>query len=103
MTKDFMIILDKRYSTKFLSDVIEENIKIEKKHRVSRNNHIMVAQSEGMLFDVESEFIKCRMLGKCEEKERAFVEKVIRQLGEKKIFVHFYGKENSLSPKLKII
>ena len=103
MTRDFMIILNKKYSTKFLSKVIEENVLIEEKYHVSRNNRIIVAHKQGMLFDIECEIIKCRMFGKNEHKEKMLVESIIKQLGRDKIFLHFYGKENNLFPDLKTV
>lgn len=103
MTRDFAIILDKKYNIKYLDKMIAETVDIEANYKVSKKNHVIIAKNANIVWDIEDEIVKGRILEKSGEKEKKIVENFISKIGKENIYIHFYGKENFLSQDLKII
>lgn len=103
MTRDFAIILDKNYSIKYLDKMIAETADIEVNYKISKKNHVIITRDVNIVWDIENKIVKGRVLDKNGEKERIIIENFISKLGRENIYIHFYGKDNFLSPDLKTI
>lgn len=103
MARDFAIILDKKYNIKYLDRMIAETADIENRYKISKKNHIIISRNANIIWDVENEIIKGRILKKNGENERKIVEDFVSKMGKEKIYIHFYGKSNFLSSDLNII
>lgn len=103
MGRDFIIVLNKKYSIKYLDEIIEEIVDIETKYKISKKNHIILVKNAKIMLDIENETIKGRIFETNCTKEKNIVENMIKKIGKDNIFIHFYGKENFLSSNLNII
>ena len=98
MGKDFAIVPIKNLNVDATSKIIESVMKISKIYD-SRKNQVVVGIDEKIIFDINTEIIKGKILCLDDKREAAAIRAIIRKMGNDDVYVHFYGKRNFLATK----
>ena len=94
--KDFAIVPIEDIKPDVIYKAIESEMRIEK-ITVSKNNRIIIGIDKNIIFDINKNFIKGKILSRSGTDEENILNSIIGKLGIERVYVHLYGQENFLS------
>lgn len=104
MERDFAIVPIEYIKPDIIYKAIESEMRTEKIN-ISKNNRIIIGIDKDIIFDIDKNFIKGKILSKNGKEEENIINSIIRKLGIERVYVHLYGQDNFLnkSKGIKII
>ena len=104
MGRDFAIVPIEDMKPDVVYEAIKAEMRIEK-ITISKNNKILVGIDKDIMFDIDKNFIKGKILNGSGKDEENILVSIIRRLGIERVYVHLYGQDNffSESKGIKII